>query len=66
MPNPINLTERIIELLEKNFEQTVRKLAKELKINRTYFADHLEVLENHDRVMKRTEPTKIYLKKEGV
>jgi predicted transcriptional regulator len=62
-----SLTPKIIKLLERDPGQPVHKLAKELKINRTYLAGYLRALENEGHVKsKRIGPAKVYFKKSGV
>lgn len=55
------LTFRLIELLEKDPGQTVKQLAEQLKVNRTFLAGYLKALENQGYVRsKRIGPAKVY------
>jgi len=60
------LTPKIIKLLDKDPGQPVQKLAKELRINRTYLAGYLKALENDGRIKsKKIGPAKVYFNKSG-
>jgi predicted ArsR family transcriptional regulator len=43
--NPDKLTPKLIEVLEKDPEQTVKQLAQQLGVNRTFLAGYLKALE---------------------
>jgi predicted transcriptional regulator len=59
----VDLTDRILRLLEKNQGQAVQELAKELKVNRTFLAGYLKALENQGYVKsKKIGPAKVYFK----
>jgi len=58
--NP-NLTDKIIELLEKEPGQAVKEMAEQLKINRTFLAGYLRALENQGYLKsKRIGPAKVH------
>jgi len=55
---------RLIELLEKNPGQTVKQLAEQLSVNRTFMAGYLKALENQRYVRsKKIGPAKVYFNK---
>lgn len=57
------LTSRLIGLLEKDPGQTVKELAKQLDVNRTFLAGYLKALENQGSVKsKKIGPAKVYFK----
>jgi len=59
------LTPKLIELLEKDPGQTVKQLAEELSVNRTFLSGYLEALENDGRVKsKRIGPAKVYFRRD--
>jgi len=61
--NHDNLTPKLMELLEKDPGQTVKQLAEQLNVNRTFLAGYLKALENHGYVKsKRIGPAKVYFK----
>jgi len=61
LKNPDKLTGRLIELLGKDPGQTVKQLAEELGLNRTYLAGYLRALENEGHVRsKKIGPAKVY------
>jgi predicted transcriptional regulator len=58
------LTLKLIELLEKDPGQTVKQLAQQLGVNRTFLAGYLKALENQGYVKsKRIGPAKVYFKR---
>jgi len=58
------LTARLIELLEKDPGQTVKQLAEQLSVNRTFLAGYLKALENDGHVKsKKIGPAKVYFRK---
>lgn len=61
------LTGKITKLLEKDPGQTVKDLAKQLKINRTFLAGYLKALESQGCIkLKEIGPAKVYFNnKEG-
>jgi predicted transcriptional regulator len=59
-----NLTDMILKLLEKDPGLPDQELAKELKINRTFLAGYLKVLETQGYIKsKRIGPAKVYFKR---
>ncbi|MBS7635811.1 winged helix-turn-helix transcriptional regulator [Candidatus Bathyarchaeota archaeon] len=54
---------KLIELLEKDPGQTVKQLAKQLNVNRTFLSGYLEALEFEGYVRsKKIGPAKVYFK----
>ena len=67
MLNLTNITEGIIKLFEKDSGQSVQELARGLKINRTFLANHLKALESERKVKsKRIGPAKVYFRGDNV
>lgn len=67
MSSSINLTKRIIKLLEKDSGQPVQELARGLKTNRTFLGGCPKALENERKVKsKRIGPTKFYFRGDNV
>jgi len=61
MPKNPNLTDKIIELLEKEPGQAVKEMAEYLRINRTFLAGYLRALENQGYVKSRKiGPARVY------
>lgn len=63
-----NLKARILKLLDENPAQSVKELAKQLKVNRSFVAGYLQALEDEGYVRsKRIGPAKVYFnrKKSG-
>ena len=61
-----NLTPKVVELLKKNPGQTIKELAKQLKVNRSFLAGYLKALEEHGYIKsKNIGPAKVYFKKEN-
>ncbi|MEM3465713.1 MAG: winged helix-turn-helix domain-containing protein, partial [Candidatus Jordarchaeales archaeon] len=59
--SPDKLTSKLIELLEKDPGQTVKQLAEQLSMNRTFLAGYLKALENQGYVRsKKIGPAKVY------
>jgi len=59
-----NLSYKIIEELRKNPGQSVKELARQLNVNRTFLAGYLEALKNQGYVKsKRIGPAKVYFNK---
>ena len=55
------LTAKIVNLLENDPGQSVKNLAKELGVNRTFLAGYLKALENLGYVKsKKIGPAKVY------
>jgi len=60
------LTEKIIELLEKDPGQSVKQLARELGVNRIFLSGYLKALENQGYLKsKRIGPAKVYFNRSG-
>jgi predicted transcriptional regulator len=58
------LTIKIVKLLDEDPGQTVKGLAKQLKVNRTFLAGYLEALEDQGCVRsKKIGPAKVYFNK---
>ncbi|RLI41223.1 hypothetical protein DRO69_11845 [Candidatus Bathyarchaeota archaeon] len=58
------LMPKIIELLKENLGQTIKELAKQLKVNRSFLAGYLKALEEQGYVKsKRIGPAKVYFNK---
>jgi len=56
-----NFMERILKLLKRNPSQSIKEIAKQLKINRSFAAGYLQVLETQGYVRsKRIGPAKVY------
>ncbi len=59
--DPDKLTLKLIELLEKDPGQTIKQLAEELNVNRTFLAGYLKALESQGYVRsKKIGPAKVY------
>ena len=57
------LTGKIVELLEKDPGQTVKDLAKQLEVNRTFLAGYLKALENQGLIKsKEIGPARVYFR----
>jgi len=55
------LTSKLIELLGRDPGQTVKQLAEQLKVNRTFLSGYLRALENQGYVKsKKIGPAKVY------
>ncbi|MEM2212330.1 MAG: winged helix-turn-helix domain-containing protein [Candidatus Nezhaarchaeales archaeon] len=64
--SPDVLTPKLIELLEKDPGQTVKQLAEQLSVNRTFLAGYLKALESQGYVRsKKIGPAKVYFKGHG-
>jgi len=62
------LKAKILKLLDENPGQSVKELAKQLKVNRSFVAGYLQALEDQGYVRsKRIGPAKVYFnrKKSG-
>ena len=63
-----NLKVKILKLLDENPGQSVKELARQLKVNRSFVAGYLQALEDQGYVRsKRIGPAKVYFikKREG-
>lgn len=59
------LAGKITKLLEKDPGQTVKDLAEQLKVNRTFLAGYLKALESQGRIkLKEIGPAKVYFNTE--
>lgn len=64
--NLAQLTVGITQLLEEDPGQTVKDLAKQLKVNRTFLAGYLKALESQGLVkVKEIGPAKVYFNNKG-
>jgi len=60
-----DVTSKLIDLLEKNPGQTVKELAKQLKVNRSFVSGYLKALEAQGSVRsKEIGPARVYFNKE--
>jgi predicted transcriptional regulator len=60
------LSKRIIELLERSPGQTVKELANQLEVNRTFLSGYLRALEEQGSVKsKEIGPARVYFKGES-
>lgn len=48
-----NLMERILELLKRNSSQSIKEIAKQVKVNGSFAADYLQALEDQEYVKSR-------------
>jgi len=56
-----DIASQVIELLNKDPGQTVKALAKQLKVNRTFLAGYLKALESQGPVRsKEIGPARVY------
>ena len=56
-----DITSKIIELLEKNPGQTIKELAKQLKLNRSFLSGYLKAMEVQSSVRsKEIGPARVY------
>lgn len=56
-----NLAPKVIGLLEKDPGQTIKELAKKLKVNRSFLAGYLKALEDQGYVRsKDVGPARVY------
>jgi len=64
LKNYSGLRSKIVKLLDEDPGQTVKELAKQLKVNRTFLAGYLEALEDQGQVKsKKIGPAKVYFNK---
>jgi len=56
-----NLMERILELLKRNPGQSIKEIAKQLKVNRSFAAGYLQALEDQGYIKsKKIGPARVY------
>ena len=59
-----DLAAKLSRLLDDNSEQTIKDLAKKLKVNRSFLAGYLKALEDQGLVRsKKIGPAKVYFNK---
>ena len=62
-----NLTTKIVELLKRQPGQSVKEIAKQMNVNRTFLSGYLSALEEHGYVKSRKiGPAKVYFNEENV
>lgn len=65
MPKGQSLTAKIVELLKKQPGQSVKEIAKQVDVNRTFLSGYLSALEEHGYVKSRKiGPAKVYFNEE--
>jgi len=56
-----NFMKRILEILKKNPGQSIKEIAKQLEVNRSFAAGYLQALEDQGHVKsKKIGPARIY------
>jgi len=61
------LTTKIVELLKRQPGQSVKEIAKQMDVNRTFLSGYLSALEEHGYVKSRKiGPAKVYFNEENV
>ena len=56
-----DITAEVIELLEENPAQTIKQMAEQLKVNRTFLAGYLKAMEAQGSVRsKEIGPARVY------
>ena len=56
-----NLMERILKILKRNPGQSIKEIAKQLKVNGRFVASYLQALEDQGYVVsKKIRPARIY------
>ena len=59
------LTDKIVELLDKDPGQSVKEMARQLEVNRTFLSGYLRAMEDQDFIKsKKIGPAKVYFNKE--
>ena len=67
MPKTRNLTAKIVELLKAQPGQSVKEIAKQMDVNRTFLSGYLSALEDQGHVKSRKiGPAKVYFNNENV
>ena len=65
MPKNHGLTDEIVELLDKDPGQSVKEMAEQLDVNRTFLSGYLKALEDQGFIKsKKIGPAKVYFNKE--
>jgi predicted ArsR family transcriptional regulator len=60
------LTTKIVELLKRQHGQSVKEIAKQMDVNRTFLSGYLSALEEHGYVKSRKiGPAKVYFNEEN-
>ena len=66
MPKSRSLAHKIVGLLEEDLGQSVKELAGQLKVNRTFLSGYLKALEDQGYIKsKKIGPAKVFFKDEG-
>jgi len=66
MPNNHSLADKIVGLLEEDPGQSVKEMANQLNVNRTFLSGYLKALEDQGYVKsKKIGPAKVYFKGKG-
>lgn len=61
-----SLTAKIVELLKRQPGQSVKEIAKQMDVNRTFLSGYLSALEEHGYVKSRKiGPAKVYFNEEN-
>lgn len=65
MPKNHGLTDKIVELLDKDPGQSVKEMAEQLDVNRTFLSGYLKALEDQGFIKsKKIGPAKVYFNEE--
>jgi len=66
VPKGQSLTAKIVELLKRQPGQSVKEIAKQMDVNRTFLSGYLSALEEHGYVKSRKiGPAKVYFNEEN-
>jgi len=61
MPKSCSLADKIVELLEQDPGQSVKEMADQLDVNRTFLSGYLRALEDQGYIkLKKIGPAKVY------
>lgn len=61
MPKSHSLVDKIVALLEKDPGQSVKEMANQLEVNRTFLSGYLKALEDQGYIKsKKIGPAKVY------
>jgi len=67
VPKTRNLTTEIVELLKAQPGQSVKEIAKQMDVNRTFLSGYLRALEDEGYVRSRNiGPARVYFNNENV